>query len=320
MAVWTSTKVAAPDLDASDLDPPLSMAELLQVSDKLQTLAKRQATAGAATTSDAADAQAVAQLGLQPLFSEERFTDPTAEEVVVRLARNVELRLTQQPVLAARITPFTGVNHSSGLSELGSATEADSATGAVSWDSWVVLADLVQGRVQGKSVVELGAGCGGLSCALWRFGAGPVVATERRELLPLLRHNLEANCPVSVDRPGPDAVEFMWGTAPTTVLDRLGTGRAQPDVVVASDVVYDEESVPALLASLQQLGTGTPAVQTWVAVDSAYNRPRAWELFLKSLGPLGWRAELVQPISDPDPDLTKDTVRVFAIEGPADGE
>ena len=48
------------------------------------------------------------------------------------------------------------------------------------------------GALAGRRAVELGAGCGLVSCVLARLGAH-VTATDMEGNLPLLRHNLSAN-------------------------------------------------------------------------------------------------------------------------------
>lgn len=55
------------------------------------------------------------------------------------------------------------------------------------------LASLGPGALRGKRVVELGAGCGAVSALCAALGASEVVATDAKDLLPLLTSNLERN-------------------------------------------------------------------------------------------------------------------------------
>lgn len=56
------------------------------------------------------------------------------------------------------------------------------------------LASLGPGAMRGKKIVELGAGCGAVSALCAALGASEVVATDARDLIPLLKLNLSRNC------------------------------------------------------------------------------------------------------------------------------
>lgn len=58
------------------------------------------------------------------------------------------------------------------------------------------LASLGPGAMRGKTIVELGAGCGAVSALCAALGASEVVATDARDLIPLLTLNLRRNCSV----------------------------------------------------------------------------------------------------------------------------
>lgn len=66
------------------------------------------------------------------------------------------------------------------------------------WDCSLVLASFLSAlgpqAVGGKRVVELGAGCGIVSALCATLGAAEVVATDTRDLLPLLKLNVAYNC------------------------------------------------------------------------------------------------------------------------------
>jgi SAM-dependent methyltransferase len=102
--------------------------------------------------------------------------------------------------------------------------------GATVWDSALVLARLAAdgdlGDWDGARVLELGAGCGLVACALATLGAR-VTATERRIALPLLERNVEANA--AAFSGSVDVAELDWA-APGA----LGTF----DRIVGTDLVF----------------------------------------------------------------------------------
>lgn len=62
------------------------------------------------------------------------------------------------------------------------------------WDAAKLLARELEGRdLQGKSVLELGAGSGLVSLVAARLGAVAVICSDLRRALPLLRHNARLN-------------------------------------------------------------------------------------------------------------------------------
>ncbi|XP_035264421.1 protein N-lysine methyltransferase METTL21A isoform X2 [Anguilla anguilla] len=126
---------------------------------------------------------------------------------------------------------------------------------AVVWDAAVVLCmymELGQIELAGKTVIELGAGTGlaGIVAAL--LGAR-VTITDREPALELLRANVHDNVPP--EQQGAVAVsELTWGEG----LERYPAGGY--DVVLGADIVYLEETFPALLRTLEHLSSDGTAV------------------------------------------------------------
>ncbi|KAK3031890.1 hypothetical protein RJ639_035200, partial [Escallonia herrerae] len=134
-------------------------------------------------------------------------------------------------------------------------------TGAVMWDSGVVLGKFLEHAVevgmiglQGKKVVELGSGCGLVGCIAALLGA-QIILTDMPDRLRLLKKNIEAN--LYGDLRGSAIVnELVWGDDPDPELCN-----PLPDYVLGSDVIYSEGAVMDLLTTLVQLcGTHTTII------------------------------------------------------------
>eukprot|EP00445_Apocalathium_hangoei_P031160 CAMPEP_0203923696 /NCGR_PEP_ID=MMETSP0359-20131031/63543_1 /ASSEMBLY_ACC=CAM_ASM_000338 /TAXON_ID=268821 /ORGANISM="Scrippsiella Hangoei, Strain SHTV-5" /LENGTH=243 /DNA_ID=CAMNT_0050851803 /DNA_START=25 /DNA_END=753 /DNA_ORIENTATION=+ len=216
---------------------------------------------------DEDEESAVAWRRLRDIFEEDGLTDHSAEGHIFESAHAAwRLRLEQMPRLAARCLGHAAPPEAS--EELGCRTEAGSATGATVWDSSVVVSRLLQASagsggpfdVRGRSVVELGTGCGLVSCVAWQLGASRVTATDRAEILPLLQRNLAANCASTDDvqrRCQPRVVTHMWGSGLEEIYQTIG-GRSDDgvDLVFAVDCIYDQEAVRPLLTTLSGLCRG----------------------------------------------------------------
>ncbi|KZV53484.1 hypothetical protein F511_14850 [Dorcoceras hygrometricum] len=126
-------------------------------------------------------------------------------------------------------------------------------TGAVMWDSGIVLGKFLEHAVesktimlQDKKVIELGSGCGFVGCIAALLGA-QVVLTDLPDRLKLLKKNVETNLYGNV-RGTAKVEELTWG-------DNLDTDFTHPcpDYVLGSDVIYSEEAVMHLMETLTEL-------------------------------------------------------------------
>lgn len=123
------------------------------------------------------------------------------------------------------------------------------------WKSASVLCDWLEhqaqlevpslGSCRGRTVLELGSGCGLVGILCSHLGA-EVVLTDKAEVLEHTRENAELN-------PLPDArtvpvLELKWGA---DLADRFTRGSF--DMVIGSDLIYHEELRRPLLLSLLQL-------------------------------------------------------------------
>lgn len=127
-------------------------------------------------------------------------------------------------------------------------------TGAVMWDSGVVLGKFLEHAVdsgalvlQGKRVVELGSGCGLVGCIAALLG-GDAILTDLPDRLRLLKKNVQVNVAGGNARGSARVRELTWGDdLDPELIDPL------PDVVLGSDVIYSEDAVEDLLCTLRQL-------------------------------------------------------------------
>ncbi|KDO33579.1 hypothetical protein SPRG_19209 [Saprolegnia parasitica CBS 223.65] len=124
------------------------------------------------------------------------------------------------------------------------------------WDAALVLAEYLQGHVQPwRQAVELGAGVGLVGMTLSALGVADVVLTDQAYCLPLLQKNVEFN--FSADR-RPRVRELQWGAAETDL---------SPDVVVASDILYNASVFPLLVRTICQL-LATPSSVMYMTYET----------------------------------------------------
>ncbi|KAL3689152.1 hypothetical protein R1sor_015461 [Riccia sorocarpa] len=128
-------------------------------------------------------------------------------------------------------------------------------TGAVMWDSGIVLAKFLEHAVdskllqlQKKRVVELGSGCGLTGCVAALLGAD-VILTDLPDRLKLLQKNITENALKLTHKGSARVVELTWGEE----VDIELLQPEKPDFVIASDVVYNENVVPDLVDTLRTL-------------------------------------------------------------------
>ncbi|KAD4178242.1 hypothetical protein R6Q59_021804 [Mikania micrantha] len=147
------------------------------------------------------------------------------------------------------------------ISQSPSSLGAPGVTGSVMWDSGIVLGKFLENAVetgllvlQGKKVVEVGAGCGLVGCIAALLGS-QVILTDMPDRLRLLKKNIEDNLYGDV-RGCATVNELIWGDRPDPELVK-----PVPDFVIGSDVIYSEEAVTDLLETLVDLsGSGTTII------------------------------------------------------------
>ncbi|GMI68583.1 hypothetical protein like AT1G73320 [Hibiscus trionum] len=168
--------------------------------------------------------------------------------------------------------------HSLSILQSPSSLGKPGVTGAVMWDSGVVLGKFLEHAVDlgmlvlhGKKVVELGSGCGLVGCIGALLGA-QVILTDLPDRLRLLKKNVETNLRHGV-RGSASVKELTWGDDPDNDL-------IEPplDYVLGSDVIYSEGAVVDLLDTLIQLCRP----QTTVFLSGELRNDTVLECFLEA--------------------------------------
>lgn len=101
--------------------------------------------------------------------------------------------------------------------------------------------------VVGQSILEVGSGIGFTGISLVALGARRLLLTDLSTQLPLMRVNLDTNRAI-LDGRWVGSCAFEWGARPPRIF--------KPGLVVACDVIYDEESVAQLAKSFAVLLQG----------------------------------------------------------------
>jgi predicted nicotinamide N-methyase len=158
---------------------------------------------------------------------------------------------------------------------------ASGTTGLRTWEAALHLASylVAEGRshIQGKRVLELGAGTGLLSilCARW-LGAEHVIATDGDDgVVEALGTNFFLNG--IQDSDSIIARSLWWGQA----LDEgEGGEQERTDLVLGADITYDVSSLPPLISTLRELLGSNRGLEVLVGV--AIRNPETYAAFLKA--------------------------------------
>jgi predicted nicotinamide N-methyase len=112
--------------------------------------------------------------------------------------------------------------------------------GSTLWASARDLCELIEHNssvFEGKTVLELGAGLG-LPGILSSYSADTVHLTDKPSLVSFLTDNIQLN-----SRSNVTAMELEWGSVSSALLSSY-------DVVIGADIVYADNSLPQLVATL----------------------------------------------------------------------
>ncbi|CAH9114091.1 unnamed protein product [Cuscuta epithymum] len=122
-----------------------------------------------------------------------------------------------------------------------------------------------------KSGVELGAGCGIAAMGLFLLGLNDVVLTDISPVMPALKHNLKRNKQV-LNKSLKTAVLYWNKEEQIRALGKLF------DFVIATDVVYLEETVGPLITAMESLLKEDGVVLLGYQLRSPEAHKMFWEL------------------------------------------
>lgn len=215
---------------------------------------------------------------------------------------------------------------------------AGGTTGLRTWEAGLHLGQFLcanSSLVEGKRVLELGAGTGYLSiiCAKY-LGAAHVTATDgSEEVVDSLPDNFVLNrvewkySPASTGHVTPKLLK--WGHALLGTEEAAWNGGQKVDIVIGADVTYDSRVVPLLVATFQELIDLYPDVD--IIIADAQRNPSTLAAFLEACRkarlhvtecPFSYEqqyarlSDLGRPQGPLTPFYTKDVpMRVFCING-----
>ena len=122
-----------------------------------------------------------------------------------------------------------------------------------------------------KRAVELGAGCGAAGMGLYLLGLTDLVLTDIAPVMPALKRNLKINKPV-LTKTLKHSVLY-WNNA-----DQIKSLKPPYDVVLATDVVYIEESVGPLVSAMEVLVADDGVVLLGYQLRSPEAHKLFWEM------------------------------------------
>jgi len=249
---------------------------------------------------------------VQPVFSLPLSLPPTAENE----REKEKERESDCPVVSCvRCIALEG--SSAGRRVFAYEAAGDLGIGGKVWDSSFVLMRYLEEQraslLQGKRVVELGAGTGivGLGGALIGCSCASMTITDYESVCRLISENIRLNLLLAPDATTAAslkccrAVPLDWGK---DLPDSLGA----VDVVIASDVVYDPAGYMPLAHTLAQLLRSTDASVCILAHRSRHPEERS---FFNALPELGLDMEELQtegrPLASSSAQLSD--VKIFKI-------
>ncbi|XP_028807863.1 protein-lysine methyltransferase METTL21D [Neltuma alba] len=122
-----------------------------------------------------------------------------------------------------------------------------------------------------KRAVEIGTGCGVAGMGLYLLGLTDIVLTDIAPVMPALKRNLKINKPVL-------GKNLKYSTLYWNNLDQIRALNPPFDFVVATDVVYIEESVAQLVSAMEALLAANGVVLLGYQLRSPEAHKLFWEL------------------------------------------
>ncbi|XP_027342095.1 protein-lysine methyltransferase METTL21D [Abrus precatorius] len=123
----------------------------------------------------------------------------------------------------------------------------------------------------GKRAVEIGTGCGVAGMGLYLLGLTDLVLTDIAPVMPALKRNLKVNKPLL--RKTLKHYVLYWNNP-----QQISSLNPPFDFVIATDVVYIEESVPSLVSAMETLVSDDGVVLLGYQLRSPEAHKLFWEL------------------------------------------
>jgi len=197
--------------------------------------------------------------------------------------------------------------------------------GCVVWDAALVLCrylELLYGRdkesneyndksslqgLQGKGVVDLGAGTGAVGVVAAALGAAAVV-TDRPLLLPLMQYNVSQNTQVSKLC---KALPLEWGDVKQADAVKQALSPARVDLVTVADCVYYNEAIGPLVESLCHLCSESTTVLCCYEERDLGGKAKMQEEFFQKISAYFSIKEI--PTEEQDPHFSCPEIRLFSF-------
>ncbi|KAK4255550.1 hypothetical protein QN277_008537 [Acacia crassicarpa] len=122
-----------------------------------------------------------------------------------------------------------------------------------------------------KRAVEIGTGCGVAGMGLYLLGLTDIVITDIAPVMPALKRNLKVNKPVL-------GKNLKYSTLYWNNSDQIKALNPPFDFVIATDVVYIEESVAQLVSAMEALLADNGVVLLGYQLRSPEAHKLFWEL------------------------------------------
>ncbi|EEF44364.1 protein N-lysine methyltransferase METTL21A [Ricinus communis] len=187
------------------------------------------------------------------------------------------MKFTDSPVIELPIgDKLLSVQQDNGSMHVGTSVWPCSLILAKFADRWSTASSnpystLVGFRSKPCRAVELGAGCGVAGMAFYLLGLTDIILTDIAPVMPALKHNLKRN------------KETLGKMLKTSILywkngDQIKALNPPFDVVLATDVVYIEESVGELVGAMEALVADDGVILLGYQLRSPEADIKFWEM------------------------------------------
>ncbi|KAL9642082.1 hypothetical protein ABK040_004131 [Willaertia magna] len=155
--------------------------------------------------------------------------------------------------------------------------------------------------------LELGSGCGINTVILSKYGC-KCVATDRKNILPILKQNINYNC--NSENVKVEELDWKWVEDDLESLNnfKLNLGINTFDLIVGSDVVYEEFCIEPLLKTISELAD----THTQIFIAYEIRNEVAHQLFLDKVSSYGFNLKKI-PTKQQHEECTEAEVFIFHL-------